>query len=153
MKKFKRLFSLCMVSVFIMPLACKEEPVFVAPTYVFLKWSRAIKNLDYKGYSRCEYLPKTKEVFMDIYGKAYFDDVFVHEIGAKDEDSQREDKRGYRYELRKVLFECKRVVRKNGKGTQFMRGNVDFIKFMEGPDVDRGWMMFNRTITRTGFSQ
>jgi len=149
----KKISLACLLLMIIICTGCKNESVFIAPTYVFLKWSEAIKNLDYKSYSECEFLPKERSVFRDMYGRHYFSDVFVSEVDKLKEDNILTDKRDYKYRFRNVNFECKRVDRRSNRVVDLMRGEVEFIKFMEGPDSKKGWLMFNRTITRIGLTR
>ena len=94
-----------------------------------------------------------KEVFMDMYGKFYFDDVFVTEVDDDNDKNIREDSRGYKYKVRNVNFECRRIMREGTRVLDIMKGQVEFVRFSDGPDAKRGWLMFNRTITRIGLSK
>ncbi|HQO40122.1 MAG TPA: hypothetical protein PK986_06620, partial [Spirochaetota bacterium] len=62
----------------------------------------------------------------------------------------RTDIDGKRYTRRMVYFECSRVERRSGKKAEEMKGEVEFIQYMDEPGVRRGWLMYSRTIIRSG---
>ncbi len=151
MKKIK-FFILVSVFIFLVVsfTSCKEKKAFVEPTFVFMKWSDAIKKLNYRYYSECEVFPKERSVFSEIYGDHYYSDVFVKNLGDYDEENIRTDSEGNRFNHRKVYFECRRISRKTGMPVQNMKGDVLFVKYLSGARADKGWLMFNRTIIRSG---
>ena len=61
--------------------SCKEKKPFVDPAFVFLKWSSAVKNLNYKEYSECEAFPKDEIVFRELYTDFYYADLIIRETG------------------------------------------------------------------------
>ncbi len=130
--------------------SCKQKEVFVDPVYIFLKWSSAVKNLNYKEYSECEAFPKDDLVFRELFGDYYFSELQISEIGKYNENEIKSDAEGYKYHLRKVYFECKRVERKTSRIVQEMKGDVEFVNYINGPNINRGWLMYNRTFIATG---
>jgi len=142
--------SLIFIAAFI--LSCKEKKPFVDPAYVFLKWSSAVKNLDYKEYSECEAFPKDEAVFHELFNDFYYADLLIKEIGEFNKNNIKSDIDKNKYNLRKVYFECKRIERKTGRAVQDMKGDVEFINYISGPKVNKGWLMYNRTIISTGIN-
>lgn len=143
------------VTLFVIPvflLSCKEKKAFVDPAYVFMKWSAAVRNLNYKEYSECEAFPKDEPVFRELYTDFYYADLLIRELGVYDENNIKSDIDGYKYNLRKVYFECKRIERKTGRAVQEMKGDIEFINYINGPKLNKGWLMYNRTIISTGIS-
>jgi len=129
--------------------SCKKKEIFVDPAYVFLKWSSAVKNLNYKDYSECEAYPKDEAVFRELYGDYYMADLIIRNLGEFNEKNTKLDAAGYEYKYRQVYFECVRIKRKTGQPAQKMKGDVEFINYIDGPKKDKGWLMFNRTIINT----
>ena len=146
-------FNVKITVLFIVPLlaagSCKNKELFLDPAYIFLKWSSAVKNLNYKEYSECEASPKDESVFKDMYGDFYLSDLVIRNIGEFNPKDTKQDIVGYEYMFRKVYFECVRINRKKGLPVQNMKGDVEFINYIDGPKKDRGWLMFNRTIIST----
>jgi len=132
--------------------SCKEKKPFVDPAFVFLKWSSAVKNLNYKEYSECEAFPKDEIVFRELYTDFYYADLIIRELGEFKPNDVRTDIEGYRYNIRKVYFECKRIERKTGRAVQMMKGDIEFINYLNGPGLNKGWLMYNRTIINTGIN-
>ncbi len=130
-------------------ISCSEKKAFVDPAFVFLKWSSAVKNLNYKEYSECEAFPKDEIVFRELYTDFYFTDLIIRELGKYNENDIDSDIDGYKYTLRKVYFECRRVERKTGRAVQDMKGDIEFINYINGPKLNKGWLMYNRTIIST----
>lgn len=133
-------------------ISCNKKEAFVDPAYVFLKWSSAVKNLNYKEYSECEAFPKDELVFRELYTDFYYADLVIRNLDEYNESDFRSDIEGYKYNLRKVYFECKRVERKTGRAVQEMKGDIEFINYINGPRLDKGWLMYNRTIISTGIN-
>lgn len=130
--------------------SCKDDDIFVDPAYVFMKWSHAVKVLDYSKYSSCEAFPKSDDVFRELYGKYYYADLITRDIGEYKPGDVRTDIDGKRYTHRTVYFECSRVQRSSGKTIEAMKGEVEFIQYMDEPGSRRGWLMYSRTIIRSG---
>ncbi|NLV66248.1 MAG: hypothetical protein GXY14_01100 [Spirochaetes bacterium] len=120
------------------------------PAYVFTRWSLAVKVLDYARYSSCEAFPKPPDVFRELYGKYYYADLITRDLGEYNPADVRTDIDGKRYTRRMVYFECSRVERRSGKKAEEMKGEVEFIQYMDEPGVRRGWLMYSRTIIRSG---
>ena len=131
--------------------SCKKKEIFLDPAYIFLKWSSAVKNLNYKDYSECEAYPKDESVFRELYGDYYLTDLIIRNLGKFDEKKTKIDASGYEYKFRSVYFECVRVNRKTGRHVQNMKGDVEFVNYVDGPKKNKGWLMFNRTIISTRF--
>lgn len=129
--------------------SCKKKEAFVDPAYVFLKWSSAVKNLNYKEYSECEAFPKDDLVFRELFRDYYFSGLQIRNLGKYNENELKSDPEGHRYRLRKVYFECNRVERRTSRIVQEMKGDVEFVSFTNGPNADRGWLMYNRTFIAT----
>lgn len=150
--KIKRLIiPLLLIAAFCLP-SCNNKQAFVDPVYVFMKWSSAVKKLNYKEYAECEAFPKDEIVFRELYDDFYYSDLLIRELGKYDENDVRTDVDGYKHNHRKVFFECRRIERKTGRAIQQMKGDIEFISYINGPKVNRGWLMYNRTIISTGMS-
>ncbi len=133
--------------------SCKRQAPFVDPAYIFIKWSDAVRNLNYKDYNECETFPKDIDVFKELYRNYYYSDLIIRDIGIFNENDIKSDFEGYKYNHRMLYFECKRISRETGKTVENMKGEVEFIKYLEGPKVNKGWLMYNRTLIRLGFSE
>ncbi|MCL2155959.1 MAG: hypothetical protein FWH53_09870 [Leptospirales bacterium] len=147
--KFKKITTLIFAVTLLLISSCKKKEIFVDPAYIFLKWSSAVKNLNYKEYSECEAFPKDESVFREIYGDFYLSDLIIRDLGKFNEKDTKIDAAGYEYKFRSVYFECVRIMRKTGRPAQNMKGDVEFINYIYGPKKDKGWLMFNRTIINT----
>jgi len=150
--KNNTIITISLLIVLSLTLSCKEKKAFVDPAFVFLKWSSAVKNLNYKEYTECEAFPKDEIVFHELYNDFYYADLIIRELGKSDDSVVKSDIDGYKYNLRKVYFECKRVERKTGRAVQEMKGDIEFINYINGAKVSKGWLMYNRTIISTGIS-
>lgn len=150
--KIYRLTAVPLICILFLIPSCKEKKAFVDPAYVFMKWSSAVKNLNYDEYSECEAFPKDEIVFHELYNDYYFADLVIRELGVYNEKDIRKDVEGNSYNVRKVYFECNRVERKTGKAVQEMKGDVEFISYISGSKLNKGWLMYNRTIISTGIS-
>lgn len=149
MKKNKTVLAVMIILLSVI-MSCKEKKAFVDPAYVFMKWSSAVKNLNYKEYSECEAFPKDEIVFRELYTDFYYADLLIRELGKYDENIIGSDVEGYKYNVRKVYFECKRIERRTGRAVQEMKGDIEFINYINGPNLNKGWLMYNRTIISTG---
>jgi len=129
--------------------SCKKREIFLDPAYVFYKWSSAVRNLNYKEYSECEAYPKDESVFRDLYGDHYLADLIIRNVGDFNPKDIKQDTVGFEYMFRRVYFDCVRINRKTGRPVQNMKGDVEFINYIDGPKKNRGWLMFNRTIINT----
>lgn len=148
--KMNKTISAVMIFLLSVVISCKEKKAFVDPAYVFMKWSSAVKNLNYKDYSECEAFPKDEIVFRELYTDFYYADLLIRELGKYDENNSGSDVDGYKYNVRKVYFECKRVERRTDRAVQEMKGDIEFINYINGPNLNKGWLMYNRTIISTG---
>ncbi len=150
--KNKVILTVFLILTLFLTISCKEKKAFVDPAYVFMKWSAAVKNLNYIEYTECEAFPKDEIVFHELYNDFYFADLLIRELGEYKENDIRSDIDGYKYNIRKVYFECKRIERKTGRAVQEMKGDIEFINYIDGPKLNKGWLMYNRTIISTGIS-
>ncbi|HOP64243.1 MAG TPA: hypothetical protein PK358_11025 [Spirochaetota bacterium] len=152
MNKF-RIPVLSVLALVILFSSCKRHEPFVDPAYVFLKWSAAVKNLNYKDYSECEAFPKDQDVFRELYREYYYADLITRDMGSFNENDVKGDFEGRTFNYRMLYFECNRVSRETGEKVEIMKGEVEFIKYLKGADEKRGWLMYNRTFIRTGISE
>lgn len=136
------------VSVLIIVSSCKKEAPFNEPQYLFMKWTRAIKDLNYSKFRECEAHPKREGVFRAIYRTTYYGDCNVMEMGEFDKNDVKKDFDGNSYLSRKIWFECKEINRKKRMPIRTVRGDVDCINFIDGKRKDDGWLMWNRNIIR-----
>ena len=146
------LISVSVISILLLFSSCKRQEPFVDPAYIFLKWSGAVKALNYKDYSECEAFPKDQDVFRNLYRDYYYSDLIIRDMGKFNENDIKTDFEGYKFNHRMLYFECKRISRETGKTVENMKGEVEFIKYIEGSKTNKGWLMHNRTLIRTGYS-
>jgi hypothetical protein len=71
-------------------------------------------------------------------------------MGKFNENDIKTDFEGYKFNHRMLYFECKRISRETGKTVENMKGEVEFIKYIEGSKTNKGWLMHNRTLIRRG---
>jgi hypothetical protein len=147
---YQKITAAVLISLFIFAASCKKDDVFIDPAYIFMRWSYAVRVLDYAKYSSCEAFPKSPDVFRELYGKYYYADLITRDLGEYNPADVRTDIDGKRYTRRMVYFECNRVERKSEKKVEAMKGEVEFIQYMDEPGVRRGWLMYSRTIIRLG---
>jgi len=129
-------------------ISCKKEKKFAEPEYIFSKWARSIETFNYIDYASCEAYPKSEPVFRDMYRENYYTDLMVKEIEKFDEKKVKMDGKGDSFISRNVQFECTEIRRKDKKPVRVLRGDVDFIKFIDGDRTKQGWLMWNRKIIR-----
>ena len=147
--RFASVLVMCILLFF---SSCKRQEPFVDPAYIFLKWSGAVKVLNYNDYSECEAFPKDKNVFRELYRDFYYGNLIIRNMGKFNESDIKTDFEGYKFNHRMLYFECERISRETGKTVENMKGEVEFIKYIEGPKIKRGWLMHNRTLIRTGLN-
>ncbi len=141
-------YAILLILLLLVSASCKKEKKFADPEYIFAKWSRAIETLNYPDSASCEAYPKSEGVFREMYRDAYFSDMMVMEIEKLDEKKVTKDIHGNSYIKRNVQFECTEVRRRDRKPVRLLRGDVDFIKYIEGDRQKQGWLMWNRRIVR-----
>jgi hypothetical protein len=129
-------------------ISCKKEKKFAEPEYIFAKWTRAIERLNYKEYASCEAFPKEEPVFREIYRDYYYTDLMVTGVEKLDEKKIHKDPMGHAFISRNVQFECTEIRRNDRKPLMLLRGDVDFIRYIEGGRAAQGWLMWNRKIIR-----
>ncbi len=133
------------IAVALVATGCKKVEKTPEPAYVIMKWARAIQDLNYKNYARCEAYPKSEAVFRDMYRDYYLSDLMVTSVEDADEKDIRKDQDGNPFIHRSLSFEASSVKRATGKPYQVVRGDAVFIKFTEGTLAAQGWLMSNRT--------
>ncbi|OHD63655.1 MAG: hypothetical protein A2176_05855 [Spirochaetes bacterium RBG_13_51_14] len=129
-------------------VSCKKEKKFVEPEYVFATWARAIETMNYADYAACEAYPKSDGVFREMFRNTYYADLMATEVDKLDEKDVARDHEGNSYLKRNVRFECTEIRRVDRKPLRLLRGDVDFIKFVNGGREQQGWLMWNRKIVR-----
>lgn len=127
---------------------CKKKEYFPEPELILNKWSKATLDLDYETYKKCEAYPREKGVFNEMYRYFYFTDITIINIEKLDEKDIRTDFEGNRFHKRNVVFECAEVSRSGKVKVKQVKGEVFFVKFLDGDRVKDGWLMANRTIIR-----
>ncbi len=127
--------------------SCKKEE-FPEPEKVFKRWSTSLKSLNYAEYRACEAFPKEEGVFRDMYRITYYTDCTVREFEDIDNDKTKLDANGNSYQQKKVWFECAEVRRDTGRQVRALRGEVIFIKYLNGERTGHGWLMWNRSFYR-----
>ena len=143
----KRIIILYLILHSVLLFSCKEEKRFIEPTYVLQNWSKAIRNLNYRNYSRYESYPKEEGVFREMYSDYYIINLLVTDV-VEEEDNIRKDHDGNRYKYKTVHFEGGVVRRKDHKPYQVLRGDAEFVLFLDGKRADDGWLISNRTFMR-----
>ena len=143
----KRSLSISLV-ILLAFISCKKEKKFVEPEYIFAKWAHSIEALRYVDYAACEAYPKSEPVFREMYRESYYTDLMVTEIEKFDEKKVKRDARGDSYVSRNVQFECTEIRRRDKKPVRVLRGDVDFIRFIDNDRTKQGWLMWNRKIIR-----
>jgi hypothetical protein len=128
--------------------SCKKKENFIEPETVLRKWMRAVERLNYQAYRECEAYPKSRELFREMYREYYLVDLYPGKIEDLDPEDIKKDASDNSYLKRNVSFSVKAVNRKSGKKGYSIRGDVDFIRFLEGERRDDGWLMSNRTLIR-----
>ena len=150
--KYKRLWTIAIVPLLIsflfLFISCKKEKKFVEPEFILKKWTKSIKTFNYNEYKKYEAYPKSAPVFREIFSEYYMTDLMVTTIGDLDKKKVFKDHIGNSYIKRKISFESTEVKRKTGKPVHIIRGDVMFVKFIDGKRQDDGWLMSNRTIVR-----
>jgi hypothetical protein len=134
-----------LVAVALVATACKKAEKTPEPAFVIAKWARAIQDLNYQNYARCEAYPKSEAVFRDMYRDYYLTDLMVTSVEEADEKDVRRDQDGNPFLHRSLSFEASAVKRGTGRPYQVGRGDAVFIKFTAGAMAERGWLMSNRT--------
>ncbi len=127
-------------------LSCKDESRFVEPNYVLRKWASAIQQLNYREYASCEANPKAEAVFREMYREYYLVDVMATDVDDVGSSREMKDPKGLRYLSRHLEFEAAIIQRKTAKPGGLIRGNVEFIKYIDGGRAKDGWLLSNRTL-------
>jgi len=127
---------------------CGKKEHFAGPDIILKKWSDAVKRMSYPVYSQCEAYPKSQAVFFEMYRDYYFQDVLVTDIEDDSPDRIKKDIHGDRFIYRNVKFECAEIARKTSRALCIVRGDVDFVRFIDGKRKNDGWLMANRTLIR-----
>ncbi|HNW30658.1 MAG TPA: hypothetical protein PKN50_19435 [Spirochaetota bacterium] len=143
--------TIVLVPVLILTLAvfsCKKEKKFAEPEYIFAKWARAIESLNYADYAACEAYPKSEGVFREMFRDTYYADLMVTDVEKLNEKNVLKDHLGKSYIKRNVQFECSEIRRRDRKPLRLLRGDVDFINYVDNDRSRKGWLMWNRKIIR-----
>ena len=127
-------------------LSCSKKEKFVEPEFVLNKWCQSIKNLNYSSYKKYEAYPKERAVFREMYRDYYLKSPLIMKIQDLDEKKIHIDSDKLSYMKRNVSFECDLVLRRTGKVDRMIRGDVDFIKFVNSSRSSEGWLMSNRSL-------
>jgi len=141
----KKVVVIFMLFIMVIP-SCKKKEKFLEPEIILRKWAGAIERLDYFEYRKCEAYPKEKDVFREMYQDFYLSGLSVVTIGPLSEKDINKDPDGNPYIKRNVVFECKQVRRRDRKVQHPIKGEVFFIRFVEGERKKEGWLMANRTL-------
>ncbi len=144
----KKIFIISVLFICACFSSCKEEEKFTTPDYVLKKWSVSTKQLDYRSYSSCEANPVSIPVFREMFRTHYFGDMNVTGMDDYDAEDLKKDPDDMAYNHRLVRFECNQIDRRTNKTIQRIIGDVLFVKFIEGKNKKKGWIMSNRTMTR-----
>ena len=128
--------------------SCKKKDDMRDLSSVLWNWERAIREYNYTAYKASEAYPKSYPVFKEMYRDYYFEDIMLVDAEECDKEQLRKDPEGNEYYYRSADFECVEVNRKTEKHQQIVRGNVVFIKFLDGKRKRDGWLMSNRTLIR-----
>ena len=129
-------------------LGCKKKEYFPEPGLILNNWSRATQELNYDVYSKCEAYPREVAVFNEMYKFFYFTNITIVKVEDLDEKDVRTDFEGKRFHKRNVIFECMEVSRGGKSSAKQVKGEVFFIKFLDGSKAKDGWLMANRTLIR-----
>jgi len=126
--------------------SCSKKEKFVQPEYILNKWCKSIENLKYSSYKKYEAYPKSLSVFKEIYSTFFFKTPVIIKIDDLNEENIYIDSEKHSYIKRNVTFECTLHLRKNGKMARIIKGDVDFIKFVNSVRSSEGWLMSNRSL-------
>lgn len=137
---------MCTLGIIGLFASCKDENRFVEPNYVLRRWASAIQQMNYREYAACEAYPKAEAVFREMYREYYLVDLMATEIDDADGAEVLKDAEGQRYLRRQLEFEAAVVSRKGGRQNGLIRGNAEFIKYLDGRRAKDGWLLSNRTL-------
>ncbi len=129
-------------------ISCKKKENFIEPETVLRKWMSAVEKMNYQAYTECEAYPKSRDLFREMFTEYYLTELYMGKIEELDPKDIKQDAQNNSYLKRNVSFTVKAVNRKSGKKGYIIRGDVDFIRFLEGKRRDDGWLMSNRTLIR-----
>ncbi len=128
--------------------SCKKKKKFVEPEFILQRWAKAVKTLNYNEYKKHEAFPKSQAVFREIYKEYYFTEIAIIKIEDSDDKIIKKDHTGSSYRQRRVIFQCNTVNRKTKKALGYIKGDLLFIKYVNGEKEKRGWLMHNRTLIK-----
>ena len=129
-------------------VSCKKDNKTTEPEYVLQRWAKAIEELNYRSYSKCEAYPKDVSVFKEMYRDYYLADMMVVDVPKPNEEDVRKDYKNESYIHTSIRFEPSAVKRDTKKPYQLIRGDAVFVKFLDGGRKNDGWLLSNRTLTR-----
>lgn len=128
--------------------SCKKKEVFTEPEFLLKKWASSAKNLNYAEHSAIEAYPKSVQVFAESFKEYYPSDVRILKVEEPNEGAILRDHKGLMYNKRNVQFEFTQINRKSQTPAGEVRGDVDFVKYIDGDKKNKGWVMLNRTMIR-----
>jgi hypothetical protein len=144
----KKYIALYAVFAMLAGFSCKKEKKITEPEIVLQRWAKAIEHNDYHNYSRCEANPKSETVFREMFKDDYYSDLMVIELGEPDKKDIQKDFNGNEYIHRTLIFDGAVAKRGKRESYQNVRGDIMFIKYLDGNRNKDGWLIWNRTITR-----
>jgi len=112
------------------------------------RWARSTRELNYREYVKSEAVPRSSQVFREMYRHYYLADIMVMESDDPESAAERKGPDGMNILAREVNFECTEVQRNTSKPSSLVRGNVTVIRFTEGERKNDGWLLWNRSIVR-----
>ncbi len=140
--------AVLLLSTMIALTSCKKEEKPAEPGFILDKWANATEKLDYRAYSSCEVNPKEVRVFAEMFRTYFIKDISIISVEKLDREDVRSNSAGHKYIKTDVSFSGIEISRKTKSPVQRLRGDVMFVKFLDGPKKDDGWLMFNRTLVR-----
>lgn len=144
----KRIFCCALLVLLCSVPSCRDQKKYAHPGAVLKRWAGAIRDLNYREYSRCEAYPKGEAVFREMYNDYYIVDLMVTDFQEVDEDAIKQDQDGNRFLQRSISFEGALVSRRTNKPEQVLRGDALLVKFLDGERAKGGWLLWNRTLVR-----
>ncbi|RPI91795.1 MAG: hypothetical protein EHM32_10125 [Spirochaetales bacterium] len=107
------IFALVVIA--LVAVGCKKTDKTPEPAYVITKWARAIQDMNYQNYSRCEAYPKSEAVFRDMYRDYYLTDLMVTSV--EDANEKGCPQRPGRQSLHTSIAHFRSERRKEGDGS------------------------------------
>ena len=146
--KIVRITAAALAAMMVLATGCSKKEDLSQYDVLLRKWCRSLRDLNYANYRACEAHPKSAPVFQEMYRDYYFEDIMIVDIEDPDDENRKKDPEGNEFRYRGADFECSEVSRRTGRPTQVVRGNVLFVRYLEGPRKGDGRLLSNRTIVR-----